>query len=42
MVYDEYSTKKKKKLSKTSKTPTFPACLQRELNKNLIACFFRL
>ena len=33
---------KKKKLSKTSKTPTFPACLQRELNKNLIACFFRL
>lgn len=41
MVYDEYSTKKKK-LSKTSKTPTFPACLQRGLNKNLIACFFRL
>ena len=32
----------KKKLSKTSKTPTFPACLQRALNKNLIACFFRL
>lgn len=32
----------KKKLSKTSKTPTFPACLQRGLNKNLIACFFRL
>lgn len=32
----------KKKNIKAFKTPTCPACLQRRINENLIACFFRL